>query len=182
MGSCLGCPRTVALWLSMEVASENGLVLVHWRQKLCGVKKQLHGAHPGQGGTVLASGPPAELASIAGVPQLSARHTGCWWRGQSCGGCCWHSAMGSKSGRRQERWPQGTACPEPRTFLCLVLSQRGGVLKSGRENGWDSCPERAKGILCAIEHHAQYGGVTQNKRLRGIWGLVWHCLVDDKQL
>lgn len=30
----------------MEMASEGGLMLVHWKQKLWAVKKQLHGAPP----------------------------------------------------------------------------------------------------------------------------------------
>lgn len=137
------------------------------------------GSYGGLGGT---SGAPAELAPIADIPQLCARHVGSCWPGQSCSGCCWASGMGSKSGRREEGWPQGAACPEPRTFLYLVLCQGGVALKSGRENGWDSCPELAKGILCAIERHAQCGGATQNKGLIGVWGLVWHWLAGGEQL
>ena len=63
-----------------------------------------------------------------------------------------------------------------------MLCQGAGALKSGRENGWDSCAELAKGVLSAIEHHVQYGGVTQNKGLQGVWGLVWHWLAGGEQL
>lgn len=180
----------------MEMASEGGLVLVHWKQKLWGVKKQLHGAprpptppRPGHVGAMVDWGEPQGHPLSWPPLQTSPSSVPGTWGAAGQGspavpavGCCWASGMGSKSGRREEGWPQGAACPEPRTFLYLVLCQGGVALKSGRENGWDSCPELAKGILCAIERHAQCGGATQNKGLIGVWGLVWHWLAGGEQL